>query len=128
MGKLFALLALFRKGAEISDVEKWKSHQISGNVFGGFILALVAVLKVFGYELPVDEDTALLIGGGIVALVNVLLTAATSKRAGILPAKAEPSGASDSAVAQDVPIVEAKAVQVVPSSSIRDDVDYYSGG
>lgn len=95
MNKLFAFVNLLRKGAEISDGEKWKKRQIDANIFGGFVLALVAVVKAFGMELPVDEDTAYTIGGGIVAIVNVILTAATSKKAGILPEKRD-NGGSDS--------------------------------
>ena len=88
MEKLLALFALLRKGGEVTDVEKWKKHQIDANILGGVLLALVAVAKAFGYELPVTDDVALSIGGGIVAAVNVILTAITSKRAGLLPAKA----------------------------------------
>lgn len=90
MEKLFAFLAVLRKGSEVSDVEAWKKHQINGNLIAGLIIALVALAKAFGYELPVDDKAALSIGGGIVTVINIMLTAATSKRAGILPAKPAP--------------------------------------
>lgn len=100
MNKMFAFVNLLRKGAEISDGEKWKKRQIDANIFGGFIIALVTVAKAFGYELPVDEEVAYTIGGGIVAMVNVVLTSVTSKKAGILPAKSEDNSGSDSNGAQ----------------------------
>lgn len=83
MEKLFAFLAVFRKGGEVSDPAKWKTHQITANTFGGFILALVALAKAFNYDIPIDEDASMLIGGGIIAIVNVLLTMATSKKVGV---------------------------------------------
>ena len=90
--KLKSLYDLFRKGQELANAESWKRHQIKANVLGGFILALVALIKVFGYELPVDENTAMSVAGGIIAIVNVVLTITTSKKVG-LPAKPDVSEA-----------------------------------
>lgn len=84
--KLKSLYDLFRKGQELANAESWKNHQIKANVLGGFILAVIALIKVFGYELPVDENTAMSVAGGIIAIVNVILTVITSKKVG-LPAK-----------------------------------------
>jgi len=89
--KIKAFVNLFRKGSEVANVEAWKTGQITGTIFGGLILALVNLAQIYGWALPIDVDSANAIGGGIVAVVNILLTAATSKRAGILPAiKTEP--------------------------------------
>lgn len=90
--KLKSLYDLFRKGQELANAENWKKHQIKANVLGGFILAVVALIKVFGYELPVDENTAMSVAGGIIAIVNVILTITTSKKVG-LPAKPDVSEA-----------------------------------
>ena len=90
--KLKSLYDLFRKGQELANAESWKNHQIKANVLGGFILAIVALIKVFGYELPVDENTAMSVAGGIIAIVNVILTITTSKKVG-LPAKSDVSEA-----------------------------------
>lgn len=92
--KLGAFWNLFRRGQEVSDPALWKAKQVTGNMMGAVILALVAVAKGFGYELPMDNETALLIGGGFVAIGNVVLTIITSKRAG-LPLK-EPQPFSES--------------------------------
>lgn len=89
MDKLMALFGLLRKGAEVADAEKWKAHQITGNMIGGVLLAAVFAAKAYGYDLPMDEESAVALGGGIVAGFNVVFTAITSKRAGLLPAKAE---------------------------------------
>lgn len=87
MEKLSALFGLLRKGGEVANAEKWKQHQIDANMLGGALLAIFATAKAFGYELPVSDEVAYTIAGGIIAAVNVVLTAVTSKRAGLLPAK-----------------------------------------
>jgi len=97
LDKLRAVIDVFRKGKEVSNVEVWKAGHMAGNVVGGLIIAVANVASVFGRSFPIDLASANAIGAGIVAFVNVLLIAATSKRIGILPTK--PTG-------EDVPIVE----------------------
>lgn len=125
MGKFFALMALLRKGSEISEVEKWKQRQITANMVGGLILAIVAALKAFGYELPVEDDVAYSIGGGIVAVVNVVLTAVTSKRAG-LPAPAGIDGPTEPAKALPEPVPA--AAEVTAPAEVRQGDDPAVGG
>lgn len=85
--KYKSFIDVFRKGSEVANVEKWKTGQITGNMVGGLIIAIVNVAAYMGHPLPFDSDTANAVGAAIVAVSNSLLTAATSKRAGILPAK-----------------------------------------
>lgn len=89
--KFTSALNVFRKGSEVANVEAWKTRQITGTVVGGFILAMVNLASVLNYPLPIDIESANAIGGGIVAIANIMLTAATSKRAGILPATEQTS-------------------------------------
>lgn len=95
MEKLMSFFSLFRKGSEVADPTKWKKHQVSANMVGGVILAIVAVARSYGYKLPIDDATALTIGGGIVAIVNVVLTVVTSTKAGL--GKAPDTAAVDTA-------------------------------
>lgn len=90
--KLKLFYDLFRKGQELANVEVWKNRQVVANILGGFILAIVALMKAFGYDLPIDSDTAMSIAFGIAAIVNVILTITTSKKVG-LPAKPDVSEA-----------------------------------
>lgn len=83
MNKLSALLLLFRKGAVVSDPTAWKKRQITATVLGAFILAIINVLAAFGYALPIDTETANAIAGGIIAVVNVLLTVTTTDKVGL---------------------------------------------
>jgi len=92
MEKLAAFWNLLRKGEEVSNVEAWKTRHMTVNAVGGFILALAALGKAYGYALPIDDDSAMAIAGGCIAVANIVLTAISSKRAGILPAK---PGAAD---------------------------------
>lgn len=96
MSKLAALFALFRKGSEVADVEKWKSRQITANMLVALLAAVVAVARAFGVALPIGDDDLAAIGGGLFAIYNIALTAATSKRAG-LPglAPVPPNGGPD---------------------------------
>lgn len=87
MGKLFAFLDLFRKGHAVTDPAMWKTGQVA---LGPVIVALVVVLRYYKIDLPIDNDTAAVIGAGIVALVNVILTYATTNKIGILPERAGP--------------------------------------
>ena len=92
--KLKAGLNVFRKGSEVANPEAWKTGQITGTVIGALLLALVNLAQAYGFQLPIEADSANAIGGGIVAIVNIMLTAATSRKAGILPAikySSEPS-------------------------------------
>lgn len=88
MEKLKAILDLFRKGSSVSEPAKWKERQITATVLAGVILALVHLLSVFGVAIPLDMDTANAIAGGIIAIVNVVLTVTTTDKIG-LPAKPE---------------------------------------
>ena len=94
--KAKAGLALFRVGSEVANAEKWKAGQIQGTLVAAFILAAVNLAEAFGYRLPVSADAANAIGAGLVAGVNVVLTAVTSARAGLLPpAAGQPAGQRD---------------------------------
>lgn len=103
--KLKSIIDVFRRGAEVTDPEKWKSHQITGTILAAAIISVVNLSAAFGHPLPIDSDSANAIGVGIVALYNVLLTASTSKRAGILPAKVGPNEPSDNNVRENMPNV-----------------------
>jgi hypothetical protein len=88
MDKFFALMSLFRKGAEVANPEAWKAGQINANIIAGLILAISHLADTFGFGLNLTTDQSVAIGTGVLVLVNVVLTAVTSKRAG-LPAKPE---------------------------------------
>ena len=83
MSKLLALFRLFRKGSEVADVEKWKSRQITANMLVALLAALVAVARAFGVAVDIADADLAAIAGGVLAAGNVIVTAVTSKRAGL---------------------------------------------
>ena len=87
MGKLSAIIDLFRKGSEVANAEAWKKGQITANTVIALLAAIAATARAFGYPIPVDNDGIAAIGGGLFALSNVIFTVVSSSRAGLLPAK-----------------------------------------
>lgn len=83
MSKLMALFRLFRKGSEVADVEKWKSRQITANMLVALLASVVAVARAFGVAVDIADADLAAIAGGVFAAGNVIVTAVTSKRAGL---------------------------------------------
>lgn len=86
MNKLLALLDLFRKGNAVADPALWKSRQIKATLLLPTFGALVAVLRAFGLEVPLDDTQITQLVTGLVVLLNLLLTLTTTDKVG-LPAK-----------------------------------------
>jgi hypothetical protein len=84
--KMGIFFSLFRKGNEIADVEKWKGKQISANSLAALFVVMLELAKAYGYDIPISEVDLLKLAGGVIVIVNTVLTCITSKRAG-LPAK-----------------------------------------
>ena len=78
-----AAYTLLQKGKAVANPAKWKSHQITATALTGVIWAALQVAEVFGYAIPVDEQTVDSIAVGILALVNWLLTLSTSEKVGL---------------------------------------------
>lgn len=83
MNKLLAIWELFKQGNAVANPQLWKTHQINATILGACILALINVFSAFGLSIPVDAATANAIAGGVIAVVNVVLTLTTSDKVGI---------------------------------------------
>lgn len=92
MNKLLALLDLFRKGSTVADPAFWKRRQIEGTALAPLLGALAVALKSFGVEVPLDEVQIVALSGGIVVVINLVLTFTTTDKIG-LPAKSDGAGA-----------------------------------
>ena len=86
MNKLLALLDLFRKGNAVADPALWKSRQIKATLLLPTFGALIAVLRAFGLEVPLDDTQITQLVTGLVVLLNLLLTVSTTDKVG-LPSK-----------------------------------------
>lgn len=85
MGKLLAILDLFRKGSSVADPALWKTGQITATSIAALFVAISHIATAFGYSLPIDQSAADAVAGGLVALLNVVLTVTTSKTIGLPP-------------------------------------------
>ena len=83
MNKLAAIWGLFKQGQVIADAKRWKERQISATVLGAVLIAAVNVIAAFGYEVPIDVETANAIAGGIIGAVNFVLTIVTTDKVGL---------------------------------------------
>lgn len=108
MEKLKALWAVFRQGEAVANPKAWKSGQISVTMLAGLFIAIVQLAKAFGYEVPVDNETATAIAGGVLAATNVVLTVVSSDKVGLPAAQ------------QALPSVQ----QTTESAASREDVPH----
>lgn len=101
MIKLLALFDLFRKGSMVTDPALWKKRQIAATVLLPVFGSLVAVLRAFGVEVPLDDTQITQLVTGLVVAINVVLAVTTTDKIG-LPAKrdtdepADDSGSNES--------------------------------
>lgn len=80
--------AVFRAGEAVDDPAKWKQGQVTANAVTVFLAAAVTLAKGLGYDLHIDNATLAAVGTGLFALVNWLLTVATTKHIGLLGRRA----------------------------------------
>jgi hypothetical protein len=86
--KISAFWRVLRTGEEVANPAKWKRRQITAGVLVAFLSALVALADAFGFRIETSEVQLEAVALGILSiygLLDAVLTAATSKRAGLLP-------------------------------------------
>lgn len=82
--KIGLLLDLLKEGREVSNPVFWKRLQSEGQpVVAALITAVFGLLKGTKYEIPMDDATAMALGGSIFFVVNWVLTKITSKKVGL---------------------------------------------
>ncbi|MBZ0105523.1 MAG: hypothetical protein K8H84_07810 [Sulfuricella denitrificans] len=103
MGKLLALWQLFRRGEEIANAAAWKNGTITVNALAALVLSMGTLAASFGLDLGLNDAMAAQIGGGLLAIGNVIMHVVTSRKVG-LPAGGEnrnESTAANSVAGQD---------------------------
>lgn len=83
--KLSLFLNVLKLGNEVADPDKWMKRQADANKLGLLVLAIVGLSKAFGYEFPIDEEMALVLGGAIVSIFNIVLTVISSHETSVFP-------------------------------------------
>jgi hypothetical protein len=85
IGKLKSLWTLFQKGQVVADPAKWKARQITSSMVVALLWAAVHTAEAFGLDLQVGSETVDAVAVGLLALVNWVLTLATSDKVGVSP-------------------------------------------
>lgn len=83
MDKFYSLFNLFKQGQAVADPKAWKNRQITVTALSGVILAGVNAAAVFGVALPITPEIANAAAGGVLAVVNLVLTVVTSDKVGL---------------------------------------------
>lgn len=99
MGKLLAVLNVFRKGSAVADPALWKNSGMLAAALVALIAAADRLAAAFGWPLGITESDAQAIAAGVAAVAHVLLTLASSDKVGVLPA-ADPPGSAGRPVEQ----------------------------
>ncbi|PXX41665.1 hypothetical protein [Undibacterium pigrum] len=117
--KINAVINLFRKGSEVSNVELWKNGGISVAALAAALGALAQFGDAFGIHLAITSEQLNGIAIGVVSFVGVVLPVITSKRAGLLPAKAgQPTPIEDHSFMDNMPAISAPvATTTLPHQS-----------
>lgn len=79
-----AIFAAVLKGVTVANPQAWQTGQITATIVGGFILALINIAHAYGCPVIIDAAQANELGAGIIVLVNVFISAATSKHLGVV--------------------------------------------
>ncbi|MFZ2998928.1 MAG: hypothetical protein WA071_01150 [Undibacterium umbellatum] len=123
--KINAVINLFRKGSEISNVELWKNGGISVAALAAALGALAQFGDAFGIHLAITSEQLNGLAIGVVSLVGVVLPVITSTRVGLLPAKAgQPAPIEDHSFIGSVPAISTPmataALQHQPDTTVVD--------
>ena len=108
--KIKALFAVFKTGEMVANPLAWKKKQITGGLIAGFLGAVVALSKAFGYDIPLDDDQLLQIGGAVIAVFGLFNGAATVVSTTSLGLSPREDGKTDAPVA-----VDSASVHVMPA-------------
>lgn len=91
MNPITALIAILNQGSTVANPKAWQTGQVTANIIGGLLLAIVNALPAFHIAIPfqIDQTTANGIGAGILAIVNVAMSAASHPHIGLIAESSE---------------------------------------
>ena len=79
--KIRAGYAVLQAGKSVADPALWKKRQITTTALTAVIWAAVQAAAAFGINVPVDTETVDGLAVAVIAVVNFVLTIATTKKA-----------------------------------------------
>ena len=90
MNKIAAIFGVLRHGESVLDPKLWKDRSAAVVTITALIYAILYAARAYGYELPITPEQVDLIALGVVTVVSLYFTYATSDKVGVLPAKRGP--------------------------------------
>ena len=99
MGNLLAFFDVMRKGSAVADPALWRNRGALTGALAMLFMSAAALAKGFGYDIGIDHDTAMVLGGAVAFVVGLFTHVATTPTVGLLPAR--PAG--DGTAPQDQP-------------------------
>lgn len=91
-----------KAGKAVLNPAAWKRGQVTSNMVAAVLSFVLLALKGTPYDPKMDDQTVLLIAGGIFGLVNWLFTVASTDKIGITGREVQPQPAPDPAAEADV--------------------------
>jgi len=82
MSKLKSVLIVLQKGSMVADPALWKNRQITATILTS---VLWAILNLAGLDETIGSETVDAVAVGVLALVNWVLTLATTDKIGLQP-------------------------------------------
>lgn len=82
---IMKVLSAMKAGESLKDPAKWKNRQDTANLISMVLVAVIAVAKVAGYEIPLDDEQVAIwgtAGAGVLYAINSYLIKATSEKMG----------------------------------------------
>lgn len=105
--KLKKFYAVFTAGQSVVNAVRLKKIQAAGGLLAGFLGALIAVAKTYGYDIPLTDEQLFNIGGACIAifgLFNAGATVASTDKLG-LPNRGEQDRYLDILVRPNMPTI-----------------------
>lgn len=103
MGKFFAILDVLRKGNAVADPALWRNRGALTSALAILFMSAAAAAKGFGYDLGMDNDTAMALGGAVAFVVGLFTRTATSAEHGLPGLKPMAGQPGDAAAPPDQP-------------------------
>ncbi len=137
--KLKAFYSVFESGKMVANPVAWKKGQMTGGLVAALLGSLITLAKVFGYDIHLNDEQLVQIGGAIVAvfgLFNAGATVATTTKIGMQSA-GQPVAEVNSSSSQELPettctsdaAVEVPHVRHAANGDVLDGLDTtFSGG
>ncbi len=82
---MLSLIKALKAGHELSNPAAWKKGQNLTNSVAAVVAGVIALLKIFGVEIPVTDEVIVEVASiiaAILALTNRYITTASSKKMG----------------------------------------------